>query len=417
MKNGVFLIFSLLLLLPAFAQLTIKGKVVTSANGTPVPGSSVFITNTSKGTTADKDGYFELNNVPAGKHELIISSIGYETNVFSFSSEELPLQVRVELQLKVKELENVTVEPFVEEGWDRWGKVFLDNFIGSTANAAHCKIKNEKAIRFRYFKKSNRLVAFTDEPVVVENKALGYIIKFQLEDFEVNFKEHTSVFLGYPFFEEIDKNRKGLQNKWQRNRDKAFYGSMIHFMRSIYNNRLAADGFEVKRMRKIPNEEKERVRKIMRAAARPVTEKNSPVKIVIGKGGSSSQTRGNDSTEYYHRIMRQSDFIDAYGKDLLTADSIIINTKGNYKVVFFTDYLYIMFKGELEEQEYLNFFNENRNPFYQRSYIILMSGEPIAIDVNGNYYPAQRIYAGAYWGWSEKIAGLLPLDYKPGEEK
>src|SRR5258706_13083281 len=142
MKKIVTTLVYLLILSRAIAQPTIKGRVVTAGNGVPVPGSSVFISNTSKGTTADKNGYFELNDIPSGKHELIISSIGYETNVFSFSSEQLPLQVKVEFQLKVKELQNVIVEPFVEEGWDKWGKTFLDNFIGNTPNADRCTIKN-----------------------------------------------------------------------------------------------------------------------------------------------------------------------------------------------------------------------------------------------------------------------------------
>src|SRR5215510_13692606 len=80
-----------------FSQPTLKGRVVAATTGAPVAGSSVFITNTSKGTSSDKDGYFELTDIPAGKHELIISNVGYETNVFSFSTEQLPLQLRVEL--------------------------------------------------------------------------------------------------------------------------------------------------------------------------------------------------------------------------------------------------------------------------------------------------------------------------------
>ncbi|MEI9913284.1 MAG: carboxypeptidase-like regulatory domain-containing protein [Bacteroidota bacterium] len=79
-----------------------KGRVVNGVNSTPVPGSSVFINNTSKGTTTDKNGYFELNDISSGKHELIISSIGYETMVHPFAAEQLPLQLRIELADKSK---------------------------------------------------------------------------------------------------------------------------------------------------------------------------------------------------------------------------------------------------------------------------------------------------------------------------
>ncbi|MDP4262254.1 MAG: carboxypeptidase-like regulatory domain-containing protein [Bacteroidota bacterium] len=415
MKKVAVMVVLLMLSVGAFSQMTIKGRVITAASGAPVPGSSVFISNTSKGTTADKDGYFELTDIPAGKHELIISSIGYETNVFSFSSEQLPLQLRVELEVKVSELQNVTVEPFTEEGWDKWGRTFLDNFIGNTANAARCTIKNEKAIRFRYYKKSSRLVAFSDEPVVIENKALGYRIHFRLEDFEVNFKEHSSLFTGYPLFEEIGKSRKGLQNKWKRNRDKAYYGSMMHFMRSVYNNKIAEEGFEVRRMVQIPNTEKERVKKIYKPG-RVVSENNSTNRIVTGREKDSVKT-ARDSADYYQRVLRQDDFIEEYGRDLLTADSLIASKDGNYKIMYFTDYLYVTFKKELEEEGYIAFFHENRRPTFQRSVITLIAQDPFEIDVNGSYYPAQELSARAYWGWSEKIADYLPLDYEPGDDQ
>lgn len=82
----------LLLLLWGFtgnAQRTIKGRVVNEATGAAIPGSSVFISNTSKGTVTNSEGKFELNDVPAGKHDLVISCIGYETNVYSFSEQQI----------------------------------------------------------------------------------------------------------------------------------------------------------------------------------------------------------------------------------------------------------------------------------------------------------------------------------------
>jgi hypothetical protein len=391
------LFFLLIWLQPAFSQRTIKGRVINNSNGDPLPGSSVFISNSSKGTISDKQGYFELNDIPAGKHDLVVSSIGFETNAFNFSSEQLPLQLRIEMEVKVRELPNVTVEPSVEEGWDKWGKLFTDNFIGSTPNAFRCKIKNQEAIRFRYYKRSNRVIAWADEPVIFENKALGYKVNYQLEDFEVNFKSGTTAFAGYPFFEEMSKSRK----KWQRNRDKSYYGSMMHFMRSVYHGTLREDGFEVRRMMKVPNLEKERVKAIYKK---------------VNNGSAAKQdTLQNDSIDYYQRIMRQKDETDIYGQSLLTADSIIEKTEGAMKIMFFTDYLYITYKKEIEDKAYLAFHHESRRPTFQRSYIWLPSLEVIAIDANGNYYPPQAIFSMAYWAWDEKMANMLPIDYEPGK--
>ena len=386
-------------------------------------GASVFINNTSRGTTADKSGYFEITDVPAGKHELIISSIGYETTVYSFSAEALPVKLKVVLEVKVKELENVIVEPSVEEGWNKWGKLFTDNFIGSTPNAAFCRIKNEKAIRFRHYKKSNRVIAYCDEPLIFENKALGYTIKYQLENFEVNFKEHSSAFSGYPFFEEIEKKRKGLQNKWRQKRDKAYYGSMMHFMRSLYLDSLHKEGFEVRRMVKVPNFEKQRVKRIYVPQWRPPGSSN--VRVITTSSGMNIQapqkiitdsTLSADSVRYYERVLEQKDFNEVYGRAILTADSLIVKTENDYKILFFNDYLYITYKNEFEEEAYLRFYGENRSVTFQRSLIWLTNSEGVGIYQNGTYYPPQSVYSMAYWGWSEKMADFLPVDYEPGNE-
>lgn len=383
--------------------------MVSAASGEPIAGSSVFITNTSKGTVSDKQGNFQLDDVPLGKNDLVISSVGYETNVFSFSAEQLPLQLRVEMQLKVRELANVTVEPSVEEGWDRWGKTFLDNFVGQTPNAAKVTIKNQKAIHFRYYKKSNRVIAYSDEPLILENKALGYKVRFQLEDFEVNFKEGSSAFAGFSLFEEIKDKSKG---KWLKARNKAYYGSMLHFMRSIYNNTILEQGFEVRRMVRSKNEEKERVKKVYRTQH---SIGNTTISIT-GAGTSIAGGAANDSSDYYRRILSQKDYVDTYGRELLVADSLIIEKEEGYKILFFNNYLFITYKKETEEKEYLLYHRESRSPGFQTSYIWLQHGNPVAIDANGNCYPPQEIYAMSYWGWSEKIADLLPLDFIPGDK-
>ncbi len=396
----------ILLVVTADAQRTIRGRVVNDATGAVIPGSSVFISNSSKGTVTNSEGQFELQDIPPGKHDLVISCIGYETNVYSFSEQQLPLQLKVQLSIRVKELANVTVEPFLEEGWDKWGKMFMDNFIGTTENGMHCKIKNTNKIRFRYYKKSNRVTAYADEPVIIENKALGYTIKYQLENFEVSFKEHTTFYLGYPLFEDKTKEGKEPKEKWLRRRTEAFKGSVVHFMQSLYNNKLKEEGFEVRRMTRIPNAEKERVKQIYKELAKAI--KTSPGGGMVVEVGASG-----DSSAYYQQVMRQKDHIDVYGAGLLTADSLIVQTEGKYKALYFPNYLYITYKGEYEEEAYLRSTMENRKPGFQRSLVMLLNDEFITVDDHGNYYNPQDFFTSWYWGWSEKISNLLPVDYVP----
>jgi hypothetical protein len=77
----------------------------------------------------------------------------------------------------VTELESITVEPWEKDGWERWGRVFTESFIGTTSASRQCEIKNHKALRFRYSKKNGTLIAVADEPLIIENRALGYRIQ------------------------------------------------------------------------------------------------------------------------------------------------------------------------------------------------------------------------------------------------
>ena len=60
------------------AQTVVTG-VVTDAQKEPLPGVSVFIKDTSIGTTTDAQGGFELNAPDASKNTLVFTYIGYKT--------------------------------------------------------------------------------------------------------------------------------------------------------------------------------------------------------------------------------------------------------------------------------------------------------------------------------------------------
>ncbi|RYY55352.1 MAG: hypothetical protein EOO09_11015 [Chitinophagaceae bacterium] len=363
------------------------------------------------------------------------------------------MKVKVEMQVKVRELENVMVEPSVMEGWEKWGQLFTEHFIGRTPNAARCKIRNYKKIRFRYFKKSNRVIAWCDEPLLIENKALGYTLRYQLENFEVDFSQNLTTFAGFPFFEDHGGAGKKVKNRFRSARDKAYHGSMMEFWRSVQKNSLQADGYELRRMTRTQNYEKQRVRSIysgrnmvisVKGTAGPVSVRRTdslaarvPVSDTIGLTDTNRLTNTIrstdpnrltdtihstdinrvvvDSSQYYERILREKDNIDTYSHHTLTADSIVIKSEGAYRLVWFSDYLFVTYKKELEDPLYLESFMERRSPTFQQSHIWLTTGDAIVVDGNGSYSPPQEVFSMSYWGWSEKIANLLPIDYQPGD--
>jgi hypothetical protein len=56
---------------------TIRGVIVDARDGTPLEKVSVRVQDTKQTTMTGSDGRFEVASVPAGQHELYISSVDY----------------------------------------------------------------------------------------------------------------------------------------------------------------------------------------------------------------------------------------------------------------------------------------------------------------------------------------------------
>ncbi|MEO6314754.1 MAG: carboxypeptidase-like regulatory domain-containing protein [Chitinophagaceae bacterium] len=375
---------------------SIEGTIVNRETGAIIPNASIFITNTSKGTVSNSAGKFELTNVPVGTYDLVTSSIGYETEVYTYKASQLPMRMKIQLQPKAEELQTVVVAPYEKDGWLTWGQFFTDNFIGTSDNAQSCSIKNYKVLRFRNSKKKNQLTVTADEPLIIENKALGYRIQYQLEGFTYNFSEQILTYYGYSLFTTLQ--HKGPKEKQLKNREKAYTGSIAHFMSSLYNDRLAGEGFQVRRLVTTPNVEKNRVQKLYQ---------QNP----------QTMLRAKDSVDYYEHVLRQPNMLEVYGQSILTADSLVTIFDAAAKKLFFSNYLYITYKKAKEDAAYVRYIHENRQPFYPRSIVFLPNSQAVMVDARGNYYMPLDIMSYGYWGWSEKIANMLPLDYKRKNEQ
>ena len=77
MKRFTAIFFSLMLVVAAFADVNVKGKVLDAESGEPLIGVSILVKGTSTGTVTDFDGNYELN-VP-NDAVLQFHYIGYKT--------------------------------------------------------------------------------------------------------------------------------------------------------------------------------------------------------------------------------------------------------------------------------------------------------------------------------------------------
>lgn len=391
---------------------TLRGIVLSADNQQPVPAASVFLSNTGVGTITKDDGRFELNRFPSGRYELVVTSLGYETYSMVVQSASLPEQLQILLKPKARELQEVVVEPYEKNGWEKWGKFFLENFIGISAYAKEVRLKNPGAIRFRHNKKTNTLNAYADEALVIENNALGYVLRYQLEQFEYRFSANMLLFQGFPFFEEMVSRRSGKMKRWQSNRENVYEGSLMHFYRSLFRNKLVEEGFELRRSVDVVNQEKARIKEKMRAQMKGAVQQGNKV---VFSGGTLGVTA--DSATYQNRVMRQPDKMEVLYKPIIPADSIAYAIDSVTVGLYFKDYLHVTYPKKKEPEEIAKALGKQEAGDALVSKLQLLNNKEIAVLANGSFFEPTDIIAHGYWAYWERMATMLPLDFKPVRNK
>mgnify|MGYP003633522693 CR=1 FL=1 len=241
--------YGFLLFLPTslFAQQKVVGTVFDFMSKEPLEGVSVFYDGTSIGTVTNEIGIFSLATENPISSPLVISFIGYTSQLFENVSGGLGA---IYLKENAVQLNEIVLEP---DTWSREKKlnIFRREFLGSTIAGLNAKIKNEDAIRLYFNKNKNSLYAFAEVPIQIQNNYLGYAIPYTLRDFEVNFGgggerlfssgwTYTS---GSLFFQE--KNPKNIKKRFLKNRLETYLGSPLHFMRSLSKKRLQEEKFQI----------------------------------------------------------------------------------------------------------------------------------------------------------------------------
>ncbi|HSN48679.1 MAG TPA: carboxypeptidase-like regulatory domain-containing protein, partial [Flavobacterium sp.] len=97
-----------LLVQTAFAQAqTISGTVKNKADGIPIPGVSILVQGTTRGSVTDLDGKFNIS--ASSGQTLIFSYIGFETKVVKITKEQI---INIDLSESASQLNEVVVVGF-----------------------------------------------------------------------------------------------------------------------------------------------------------------------------------------------------------------------------------------------------------------------------------------------------------------
>jgi hypothetical protein len=220
----------------------IKGTVFDKDTKAIINFASIYFNGTVTGTATDSKGNFELDISKYSSMPLTISAIGYYSVTLNDLSAAKPYTVY--LSPKVFELSEVVIS---SKSHDRERKsnlkLFRNEFLGATANASECEIKNEDEIKFLYNTDDDILTGFALNPILIINNALGYEITYYLDKFEYNKKKDTFLFRGNIIFKDNlssdDSQRQIL------NREAAYRGSRMHFFRTLWTGDLKSGGFTV----------------------------------------------------------------------------------------------------------------------------------------------------------------------------
>ncbi len=404
MKNSYLLFIFILLTQSVNAQynFTISG-IIKDKKGETLPGAGIFVSGYKNATLSNSNGEYSLKLNP-GNYDILIKMIGFKTVNQQVVVSDKNIILQVELIENTIQLNEVVVKPDLNR--ENNLKTFTDFFIGLTPNAVQCKIINPDVLYLDYDQQNRTLNANCDEFLIIENKALGYKIKYLIKEFEYDMASKIIFYQGSPYYEDLPAS-KSKKKLWVKKRLEAYHGSPQHFFRSLYARNSSSEGFLMNKLIKTQNTQRP-TDSLIKAKIKQYSKTLINKTVLTGKL--------NDSLDYWLTKKRMPETISTLNIAVINPDTLVKNFDNNIKKIDFTDILYIIYKNEKEHSMYANLINQSISrplsmPNYQVS-LINLTIRPVYFYQNGAVYnPKSMLYEG-YWSW-EKVADSVPMDYIP----
>ena len=241
MRSSLIIYFCLLFCsATCFAQI-LKGTVVDAETKEPITGANVYLNGTTLGDMSGLSGIYIIKVPNIIYTQLIASYMGYESVIIEKPFDYLPDTIF--LKEKNFDLNEVTVKGKATFSEKQKMKAFREQFLGTSTTSRGCKILNEKDIRIVYDPETNELQAYSDVPIVIDNKYLGYKILWELIDFTLVLNDRKSLaprnietvsIIGAASFEDTGRNNI----TFFRRREDAYRYSKNIFFSSLSNKKL-----------------------------------------------------------------------------------------------------------------------------------------------------------------------------------
>ena len=354
-------------------QFYIQGRVTDGETQVPLKGASVYINNTTNGSTTDDNGDFKLGPFQPGRYEVVASYVGYDALLYSAEIKTSGIRITFKLAKKEEVLREVLV--LSSELRKHYLDIFKKFVIGVSVAADGCHIKNIEEVQFASGRTKDEIVAYTEKALVIENPELGYTIHFDLLGFYYNKATSGAYFFGYTRFVDWGKDEK-TKKKWLRKRRQAYEGSTVHFFRSLVNKQLTKEGFTTYQLINTQKEKKDSI------SIKAISPKSNPGMQMATKAIEDSMIRIYPDSVYKIYELRVRD-----------GWRVFYEKNTDLK-------LDIMRKTILGGQPPKGTVSGLR-----------LREEPVLINARGIILTPIRLFYDGIWGY-ERLANMLPEDYE-----
>jgi len=189
----------------AFAQNYEVNGIVVDSNGSPLPGVSIVVKNTTKGASTDFDGNFNVPNVKKGEI-LVFSYIGYATKevvinnanaltvkldedtlsldevvVVGYGTQKKSVVTGAISSVKAADLENLPVERVEQAIQGRVAGVVVASDSGQPGSSSTVRVRG--ITTFDTYGGNNPL--WVVDGVIVDSGGIGYLNQSDIESIEV----------------------------------------------------------------------------------------------------------------------------------------------------------------------------------------------------------------------------------------
>ncbi len=218
-----------------FAQ--ISGFVKDKNTGKILEGVEVFINHSSWRAVSNKDGSFALEGIDPGFFDMVLYKKGY---VIFKSSMRIQGGKLYKLNLDLVSDDKPKAAKIKKDAqWNNNYLWFQRGLLGVSDFSAGYKIENTQSLKFELL--NNSLIAKADDPLRVENQALGLVMNVYLQQFEGGVE--SSRFQSLISYQVKSSDDYTQQIAWERNRLKSYWGSSRHLFQTLVAGTSEQEGF------------------------------------------------------------------------------------------------------------------------------------------------------------------------------